>query len=254
MKSQTLLIALAMVVGSPLASVGQDLNALSAKEKAEGWILLFDGKTLNGWHSTVPTQGRGGGRARGGGAPKAGAAPRARAAAQPGAMAQVGSSPAPCVTAAANADLPPGGSRWEVVDGLLTPCGDATGYLTTDQSFRNSILSIEFKTGEDTNSGVFVRAPEERGGYEVQIWKVQPEGYNTGGIVGTGKTAREFNFKPDQWNRFEITADGDRLIVVLNGETTLDVRDARFAYGNIRLQYQRFPIAFRNIKLRPLKD
>lgn len=35
-------------------------------------------------------------------------------------------------------------------------------------------------------------------------------------------------------------------------ETTLDIRDAQFAEGHIRLQYQQYPIAFRNIKLRPL--
>jgi hypothetical protein len=27
-------------------------NALTAKEKADGWILLFDGKTLNGWKTS----------------------------------------------------------------------------------------------------------------------------------------------------------------------------------------------------------
>ena len=45
---------------------------------------------------------------------------------------------------------------------------------------------------------------------------------------------------------------GDHIVVVLNGETTLDIRDSKFADGNIRLQYQQFPIAFRNIKIRPL--
>jgi hypothetical protein len=138
------------------------------------------------------------------------------------------------------------------VNGLLTPCGEPAGYLNSDQSFRNFVLTLEFRTGPDTNSGVFVRSPKEAGGYEVQIWRQQPAGYNTGSIVATAKTARDFTFKPNDWNHFQITADGDHLVVVLNGETTLDVRDAKFPDGNIRLQYQQYPIAFRNIKLRPL--
>ena len=29
-------------------------NKLTSQEKADGWILLFDGKTLNGWDATLP--------------------------------------------------------------------------------------------------------------------------------------------------------------------------------------------------------
>ena len=96
--------------------------------------------------------------------------------------------------------MPAGGSHWEVVDGLLTPCGEPTGYLTSDRSYKNFVLSIEFRCGEDANSGVFLRSPQENGGYEVQIWKRQPAGYNTGAIVGTAKTARDYAFNPDRWN------------------------------------------------------
>ena len=225
---------------SPVTLLGQAVNALTAQERAQGWQLLFDGKTLSGWHVSPPPQGSGG---------RTGPA-------QPPQPGQVGM-PKPCTQRAGDraettSAVPPGGSRWEVVDGSLTACGEPTGYLTSDRSYKNFVLSIEFKTGEDTNSGVFVRSPQENGGYEVQIWRQQPAGYNTGAIVGVAKTAREYAFRPDEWNRYQITANGDHLVVELNGETTLDVHDARFSEGHLRLQYQQFPIAFRNIKIHPL--
>ena len=133
------------------------------------------------------------------------------------------------------------------------PCGEPTGYLTSDRGYKNFVLSLEFRCAADVNSGVFVRSTDDNtGGYEVQIWRQQPAGYNTGAIVGVAKTARDYAFKPDQWNRYQITADGDHLVVELNGETTLDVHDAKFADGHLRLQYQQFPIAFRNIRIRSL--
>ena len=257
-------IAVPMIVlallASPLPSAAQAINRLTPQEKADGWQLLFDGASLKGWHASVPPQG--GGRAAAPQPPPQPAPAPQPAPSEPtrtgrvegaGALPQIGSSPKPCVTRAAQAAAAAGASHWEVVDGLLVACGEPTGYLTSDASYKDFRLSLEFRCGGDTNSGVFVRSPLENGGYEVQIWRQQPAGYNTGAIVGTAKTARDFRFKPDEWNRYEISADGDHIVVALNGETTLDVHDAKFAEGNLRLQYQQFPIAFRNIKIRPLR-
>ena len=43
----------------PVASFGQTINGLTDRERAQGWQLLFDGKTLNGWHPSAPVQGPG---------------------------------------------------------------------------------------------------------------------------------------------------------------------------------------------------
>src|SRR5690349_453706 len=109
------------------AVFGQSVNTLTAQEKAQGWQLLFDGKTLNGWHSAAPPPARGRAAAPAGapaaapaGAPAAapGAAPAARAGGPP--PGQTGVSK-PCLGAKATAAAvaPAGGSHWEVVDGLL---------------------------------------------------------------------------------------------------------------------------------------
>jgi hypothetical protein len=225
-------------------------NVLTPQEKAGGWVLLFDGKTLNGWDSAVP-QAAGRGRGPGGGAARGGAP--AKAPAQPGAAPAQGSNPRPCSTPMGQAPVAAGASHWEVVDGVLSPCGDAAGYLISKENYKDLVLAVDFRTAEDTNSGVFVRSLGSSLGYEVQIWKTQPAGYNTGSIVGAGKTDREYKFIPNQWNHYEITADGDHLVVVLNGTKTLDIHDAQFSGGAIRLQYQKFPIEFKNIKLLAIK-
>jgi hypothetical protein len=221
---------LAVLLATSWSAFGAD-NILTPQEKAQGWVLLFDGRSLNGWDSAgtpaaAPGQGKNNGAAKQG-------------------SAAVGSNPRACSTPLGLAPGPSGASHWEIVDGSLVPCGEPAGYLTSKKDYRDFILDADFRTGEDTNSGVFIRS-----GYEVQIWKAQPQGYNTGSIVGTAKTDVDHKFIPDQWNHYEITADGDHLVVVLNGTKTLDIHDSKYSDGRIRLQYQKYPIEFKNIKLR----
>jgi hypothetical protein len=215
-------------------SFGQGMNTLSAQERAQGWQLLFDGKTLAGWHVSAPP-------------PSAGRSGPA----QPPQPGQVGT-PKPCVrrgigSRGAAGRFALGNRRWRLE---RVRRADRLPDVGSQLQELRAVDRIQLRRGHEQRR---VRAvTQENGGYEVQIWRQQPAGYNTGGIVGTAKTAREFTFKPNQWNRYQITADGDHLVVELNGETTLDIHDARFSEGHLRLQYQQFPIAFRNIKIRVL--
>lgn len=56
----------------------------------------------------------------------------------------------------------------------------------------------------------------------------------------------------NQWNTFEITARGDHLVVVLNGQKTVDVRDGKFAAGPFALQSAGGTIRFRKIQIRQI--
>ncbi len=57
----------------------------------------------------------------------------------------------------------------------------------------------------------------------------------------------------DEWHTFDVTAEGDTLTVVLDGEQLYEFGDpSPIRIGHIGLQSREGPVAFRNIRLRPL--
>jgi hypothetical protein len=50
----TLILSALLLAGSSL--MAQTTNELTAKEKKDGWQLLFDGKTTQGWHSYLKSE------------------------------------------------------------------------------------------------------------------------------------------------------------------------------------------------------
>lgn len=147
-----------------------------------------------------------------------------------------------------------GKAEWRVQDGTLVPSGEP-GWLRTNTPFADFELALDFRTGPDGNSGVFLRSAKEGAphitGYELQIWNQHPE-FPTGSLVNHVK-AKRVSPAPDQWHTYRIQATGDRWIVTLDGRKILDAREGKSRAGHIGLQYNKDkPIAFRNIKLRPL--
>jgi hypothetical protein len=152
---------------------------------------------------------------------------------------------------------PHGTGDWKVENGAMVCGGTVPSWIGTSASFSDFILKLEFRGPEKVNSGVFLRSQKEgqphMTGYELQIWDYQPEGFLTGSLVGSLK-AGPTKILPDRWNSYEITAEGDRFLIVLNGKTLLDARDSKHASGVVGFQCQtNNRIEFRNIKLRPLR-
>jgi hypothetical protein len=147
-----------------------------------------------------------------------------------------------------------GGSQWSVGNGALTASGEA-GYLRSNSPFADYVLRIDYRAPADENSGVFLRSAKSGQphvtGYELQIYGKHPE-YPTGSLVNHIKGTK-VNPASGQWHTYEVTAQGDRFIVKLDGKSVLDGRDSKSRSGHIGLQYNKGkPIEFRNIKLKPL--
>jgi hypothetical protein len=155
-----------------------------------------------------------------------------------------------------------GDANWSVADGsVMATTGN--GYLVSPASYTDFQIRAEFWADEDTNSGIFIRCNDPvkisaANCYEVNVYDKRPAPeYGTGAIVDVAKVV-PMPKAGGKWNTYEITAKGDRLVVVFNGVQTVDVRDSKHASGPFALQ--RFDgvtkgkgtIKFRKVEIRPL--
>ena len=142
-----------------------------------------------------------------------------------------------------------GTERWYVENGeLICESGPDKqyGYLTTDDSYKDFMLRLEFMQESNGNSGVFFRSSVE--GTKISGWQVEvaPEGNDSGGIYesyGRGWLAqipeeREHILKEGEWNEMVIRVKGNRVITWLNNEMMTDLTDDEIgkATGCIALQ------------------
>jgi len=151
-----------------------------------------------------------------------------------------------------------GAGNWRAVDGAIEGKDGKGGYLVSPRSYTDFEMRVEFWADYTANSGVFIRCQDRNkvgaaNAYEVNIWDFRPDpNYGTGAIVDVAKVAQPAPSAANRWNLFEICARGERLVVALNGKTTVDVRDAKHKSGPFALQSAAGTIRFRRVELREL--
>lgn len=135
-----------------------------------------------------------------------------------------------------------GTEKWYVENGdLICESGPDKqyGYLSTNKSFYNFELSLQFKLEANGNSGVFIRSGIE--GTKISGWQVEvaPPGDHTGGIYesyGRGwliqpKPEDENMLKPDEWNTLRIRIINDEVTSWLNGKEMIHLKDEKIGAG-----------------------
>jgi hypothetical protein len=209
----TLLLTIAFLAGS--AGGGED----------GGWIKLFDGKDLSAWSNA------------------SGAAPA---------------------------------EGWVVEDGAVIRKKSA-GDLWSKQAFGDFVLELEFKT--EGNSGVFIRTGNPRDcvqtGLEMQVERPsdKPGKHTVGALYDALAPCK--NAAVADWNKVAITCRGSQVTIELNGQKIIaadldqwnqagqnpDGTKNKYSHslkdfpreGKIGLQDHGAVVAYRNIRVKPLK-
>ena len=166
---------------------------------------------------------------------------------------------------------------WVVKDGAMVR-ESAGGDIWTKDRFGDFVLELEFKTAG--NSGVFVRTDNPKDnvqtGIEVQVDvpRGKPDKHSVGAIYDLVAPTKE-NAKKDDWNKMTVTAKGPMLTVEINGERVAEIDLDKWTEGgknpdgtknkfktalkdfkregHIGLQDHGAAVAYRNIRIRPLK-
>ncbi len=140
------------------------------------------------------------------------------------------------------------------------------GYLSTKKSYKNFILTLQFKQEANGNSGVFFRSSIE--GVKISGWQVEvaPLNSHSGGIYesyGRGwliqpKPEDEKYLKQGEWNTMKIKVVGDKVTTWLNGHTMVDISDEKIGKGDgfIALQIHDgggIKVRWKNIKIQELR-
>ena len=124
----------------------------------------------------------------------------------------------------------PEGAQWVVEKGVLNGGGARGSWLISEAEYSDFELQFEFKLGPQGNSGCALRTPASGDpafdGLELQMADYR---YNTkaadseltGGLYRALAPVKQV-YKPEKWNRYEITLKGPQVRVVLNGTVILD--------------------------------
>ncbi|TWU21534.1 hypothetical protein Pla52o_37210 [Novipirellula galeiformis] len=169
-------------------------------------------------------------------------------------------------------------ANYEVVDGAIRCKQGHGGMLLTKDEYSNFVARVEFRLPPAGNNGLAIRAPlEGNPAYdamtELQVLdsehpkyaKLDPRQYH-GGAYGMVAAKRGYLREVGQWNFQEVTVNGTRIKVELNGSVILDADIAEVKEfmadsphpgkdrksGFFGFAGHSDPVEFRNVEIREL--
>jgi hypothetical protein len=140
---------------------------------------------------------------------------------------------------------------WRVEDGILIGSGPASHLFSERGDYTNFRYRVEAMINDHGNSGQYFRTKFGGGfpqGYEAQINATHGDKIRTGSLYPSFGVSDEDRkkitvmndapHKPDEWFTQEVIAEGNHIVIKVNGKTTVDWTDPKSTYkkGHFALQ------------------
>ena len=138
-------------------------------------------------------------------------------------------------------------AKWEVVDGMIVGTGPV-GHLYSEKGvYKNFKYKLEVSISDKGNSGQYFRTkfskgfPKPNEGLEAQINSSGGDKVRTGSLYNVKECLiYEQLVKPDTFFTQEVLADGDHVVIKVNGKITVDTKlagdKAKILEGHLAIQ------------------
>jgi hypothetical protein len=131
-----------------------------------------------------------------------------------------------------------GPGEFVIEDGVLKTVGGMGMLLFSGEKFSNVVIRVVFTVKDNnSNSGVFIRIPEKpldpweavNKGYEIQIDNgmrhLHDDFHVTGVLYSLTKVLAFPQKRPGEWNTMDITLDGSKTVVFVNGKLVTEYKE-----------------------------
>ena len=150
-----------------------------------------------------------------------------------------------------------GDAQWNIIDDYVEADGYTGSFLVSKGGYTDFRLQVEFYPGPDSNSGIFIRCADPAAVaatscYEVNIFDTNENPDNRTGSIVNYQAPLVTSMANEQWNLYDIVAEGSSITVTLNGMVTAQIDDDSYPSGPFALQNNGGLIRFRNVRLQPL--
>ena len=180
------------------------LASSAALAQTDGWVRMFDGKTLNGWKANENPE------------------------------------------------------SWKAKDGEIVGDGERSHLFWMVKECENCEFKAQVKLNHGGNSGMYFRAEFTPGwpkGYEAQVDNTHPDPKRTGSLYNFQNVMEQL-VPDDTWWEQDVIAQGNHIIIKVNGKTVVDYVDQKNTYtkGYLALQQHNkgSVVQFRNLMFKPL--